>query len=322
MEKIFFKEFMRHDVVQKTVIFADAFNLNIDGWRPANTPEYPRRLLFFCGGIVVGYIDGQKYPNLSYLKKEMPFTLFTPFGKITGIFSTYLDLFRYRIENRKDSFSKISGLFEVKKFGEDSKNFHIGSTFTLEGLANNRVWVSFNQLGNNYIIEIKKETPKTYEAVRLNLEADKLTIEHFDYPELKDRQYLATISISFINPTNILPITFDFLGKDAYTTEYPIDYNIFEHVPYWKLIGQIDFKNISEEIFVNDSRMLAFIDEVRNDLTLLANGITPISIYDKIASLCFFNSINKFELDFTRAQNVEVALTRNRVLRKMSNSNH
>jgi len=58
-------------------------------------------------------------------------------------------------------------------------------------------------------------------------------------------------------------------------------------------------------------------EEIRQELTILANGITTINIYDKIAMLCFFKKSDKFKLDFSRAEQTNTALNYNPVLKRM-----
>lgn len=80
----------------------------------------------------------------------------------------------------------------------------------------------------------------------------------------------------------------------------------------------MDYDILGEEIKEQDSRMYEFIDEIRQMLTFLANGITPISLYDKLAQLSFYKESDKFKLDFTRAQEVDITLNNNLILKKMN----
>jgi len=319
MEQFAFREFMKNDVVQKTIIFGDAFNLNIDGWRPANSKEHPYRINFYSGSLLVGYIDVavQEIGSLKYPETNMPFVLFTPIGKITGSFSTYLKLFSYCIEKKTDSFDKIEDFFSVDKYRKEiGGDYHIGSYLTLNNLDGGLVRIVFNQ--NSYFIEITKENAKCRETVRLYIEGEYLIIEHFNFSQLKERQDLARIKMKVDFEANFFQASFDFQNTEVYQKDIKVNkHSIF--IPYWRRLGYIDYSAIGEEIAKNDPAMFEFIDEIRNSLTLLANGITPVSIYDKLAQLCFFNEFDKFKFDFTRAQSKEVALTRNLVLKRMNN---
>ena len=112
--------------------------------------------------------------------------------------------------------------------------------------------------------------------------------------------------------------SFSFLGKESYQKELEIGENEFGiYSMWWQKLEQIKYSEIGPEIEANDSRMLTFIEEIRQELTLLANGITPINIYDKIARLCFFKKSDKFKLDFSRAEQTNTALNYNPVLKRM-----
>lgn len=318
MENFAFREFMKNDVVQKTIIFADAFNLNIDGWKPVNSEKYPYRINFYSANLLVGYIDIVTYEigSSKYPKTDLPFVLFTPVGKIIGSFSTYLKLFRYYIEKKTDSFEKIEGLFEVGKYSKEvGEDYRIGSFLNLYNLAGVFVKIDFNKA--NYLIDIRKEHAKCIETVRLYIEGEYLIIEHFNFPQLKERQDLAKIKMKVDFEAPMFRASFDFQNTELYQKDIKINKHSF--FPYWRRIGYLDYNAISEEIAKNDPAMFQFIDEVRKSLTMLANGIIPVSIYDKLAQLCFFNEFDKLEFDFTRAQSKEVALTRNLVLKRMDN---
>lgn len=325
MEKIFFKEFMQHDVVQKTVIFADAFNLNIDSWRPSNTSKHPYQINFYNKGMLVGYISIKTFEigSSKYPETDMPFTLFTPLGKIEGHYNSHFQEFVYDIQNRKDAFAKIDGLFKVKDYNLDpTKDYFIASTLDLTNLKGESIRIVFNRLGGNYEVEINKRATNTEETTRLYICSAYIRIEHLLLMSPNQKITFANVKIDLEKSSEVAPTHFDFLDKESYDQTLDIKNEMHRFFPIWYYLDQIDFSSISAEIEKNDPRILEFIEEVRNELTLLANGITPVCIYDKIARICFFKEKDKFKLDFTRAQNVEVALTRNRILRKMPNNKH
>lgn len=324
MEKFVFREFMNKEVIQKVIIFADAFNLNIDNWRPANTEANPYRINFYSGGVIVGYIDAEIFSigTVSSVETDMPFVLFTPFGKMTGYFSTHFELFKYAFENKNDD-KKIEGLFRIKNYGEFNTKYDISSTLEFTDEKNVQTRVNLNKIGGNYIVEIVKTGNQRYETVRLHFMGSNLCIDHFHYPKRNQREDLATIKINLENREKSHLGKFGFLGHLPYAKiieqEIPKDRCYWENLPYWKKIDFMDYEEIKKEIELYDARMISFLNEVRDSLTWKANGITPISIYDKIANSCFGNEEEQFQLAFTEAQDTKVAMKDNLVLKKMMN---
>lgn len=317
MEKSVFRTFMNKHVIQKTIIFADAFNLKIDGWRPVNSNDHPYRINFFSGGMFVGYIDAvvDEIGESKYVRTDMPFVLNIPFGKIIGSFSTHFELFSYTIKNKKDE--KIEGLFEVKKSSEiQDEEYYIASTITLNDLENNCIRVTFNRLASNYTVDINKINKQSHETVRMFFGGGYLSIEHFNYPEFNKKQELAKIKIEFEEDPTRFPISFDFLNGSSYQKDIELKDERLRFSRIEKKLDSIDFNIIGEEIEKNDPAMFSFIDEIRNDLAFLSSGNQP-NFFDKTAQLCFSDKYDKFMLDFTRAQKTEIALTYNLLLKKM-----
>lgn len=323
MEQFAFREFMKKEVVQKTIIFADAFNLTIDGWRPANTDEHPYRINFYNKGMHVGHIDITTYDvgSSRYTTSDMPFALFTPMGRIEGHYNTHFEEFVYDMQSRQDSFEKIDGLFKIEGDKIDNLNngeYFIASYITLTNLKGERVRVNFNRIASNYEVEIVKSGNNTGETVRLYTNSEYLRIEHFHYPKFNKKEELANIKIDLERKTTSHIGTFSFLGKETYEKVFEVEYD--EHSIYllwWQILEQLNYSDISSEIAEYDPKMIKFIEEIRKELTLLANGITPICIYDKMARICFFKAKDKFKLDLTRADDTKTALTENPVLKRM-----
>ena len=314
MEKFVFKIFMNKEIIQKTIIFADTFNLKVDGWRPANTHEHPYRIVFYNDKMIVGYIDAETN-YIGQVKVDMSFVLFTPVGSVIGNISTDTGRFKYSIENRKDSFESIEGVFMINKYDEKRERYHISSIVILNDLDTNLIRVIFDNSTNNYDIFISKQTAENYEVVKVNSFDSQMSLEHFDYP-VTGRRYFAKINLDVEGSNDFVPVNFEFLDKGAYRKDIDFLCDASRYLSYRKKFGLINYDAFAREISENDLRMFSLIDEVKEDLTFLANGITPVSIYDRMAQLCFYDKIDKFKLDFTRSQNVEIALKHSLVLKK------
>lgn len=323
MKKFVFKTIMDNEVIQKTIIFADAVNLSITGWKPANTEEHPYRILFFSYGSFCGYIDVELWDSSrEAIKTEMPFIFWTPFGKVTGFFSMHYKHFCYELKERQGSFTNLAGVLNVRSIRGSGGSYDIASSLSLTDLEHNCITVKFNSLNSYYDVKIVKTAKDSHEEVlTLALKTDKVGIRHYDFMGFANRQDLSKISMDLSKKPNAVPIEFYFLSSGSYQKETPLNLDKPTLLSRYSEQSFLDFDWFAEEISENDPRMFAFIDEVRNDLTLLANGVTPVCIYDKLARLCFNSKSNKFKLDFTGAKDTNIVFKQSMILNKMETRN-
>lgn len=320
MEQFAFREFMNKEVVQKTIIFADAFNLTIDGWRSVSTNEHPYRINFYNKGMLVGYIDLTTYDvgSSRYTTSDMPFTLFTPMGKIEGRYDSHFEEFVYDIQNRKDAFEKIDGIFKLKGNNRNNEEYNIYSYITLININGERIRINFNRIASNYEVEIVKSGNNAEETIRLYINSEYISLRHICIPGFNKEIEFANIKIDLLSKTTSHIGTFNFLGKEIYEKIFEVEYDESSiYLLWWQILEQINYSDISCEIEENDPRMFEFIEEIRRELTLFANGITPVCIYDKMARICFFKAKDKFKLDLTRSRDTKTALTENPVLKRI-----
>lgn len=318
MEKFAFKSFMENEVVQKTIIFADSLNLNITGWKPSHSKEHPYRIFFFSMGVFVGYIEGKTRRNRNTnFKTDMPFRFWTPFGKVNGKFSTRFECFKYSFEN--EQLDKISGLFWVKNSGSQySQRYTIGSSVHI-GLDNyEEISVRFNCINSNYDIELIRWDRRSYESVNLCSRFDSyLSIGHCAYPILNEKRMLAKINVELADDDVTVPVNFTFLNGKSYQKMTDVDVCKFKTALCRRRAELFDYDMFAVEINENDPRMNEFIDEIREKLTLLANGTTPVCLYDKMANICFPKARDGFKLALSRAHDVGVAFEHSMILKKM-----
>ena len=326
MDKKVFKKFRMNDVVQSTVIFADAFNLHIEKWRPANTEAHPHRILLYStygiDKVLVGYIDVtvKDIGRYQYDNSDMPFVLYTPFGPMTGHFSTSEKGFVYDIVGRNGEFEKIHGLFKVKKSVLDAgEKFDISSSMNVDFGDSDSVHFSLNNAASGYMLELVKRANKKEETVQLHFGSCKLTLEHFDYPSFNQRcvfgKVVADISADFVSLKKMVPVTFDFQDMEPYRICQPVD-EMFNFMPYYKQLRELDCEAIGKELATHDPRLHEFIESIRNALTFKANGITPVTIYDRHAQLAFYDKYDAL-LYFSKAHKAKAALGGNPILLNM-----
>lgn len=316
MDKKIYKEILKKDVINKTKVFADVFNLNITGWSTKEVDEHTHRIEFLSGNTPVGYIDAitsdisPDYPNT-----DMPFTLYTPIGKVTGHYSTHFEEFKYEVAKREKEFNKFSGLFKIITDDRPNDNDYLISSYleldTPEGIHNRIV---FNRLAGSHLIGIERTGNNKSEEARLYYDSGDLCIDHFHYPQFNVKELFSKIKIHLERDIDKFQVDYTF--KDQ---EYSKEFNLplERYLPGWRKMELLDYSIIDEDITLFDEKLLNFIDEVKSDLYLLANGVKPISIYDKLAQLCFHTEADKFKLGFSRAREISTVLDTDKVLRKL-----
>lgn len=319
MKSTIMNKIMKSEVINKTAIFADLFNLNITGFRTKSTVENSNRIELMSDNLLVGYIDitvNELNPNT--IETDMPFTLYTPIGKVEGSYSEHFQLFKYEVAKRKDEFEKIEGLFEVSNRSHESKEkYKISSHMTLTKEDGTRTQLISNCLAGNYLVEIYKSNNDKSETARLYLNSGNLCLDHFHYPRFNKREFLSRIKINLDSDEEIHQVNFEFKGEEPYKRNIKLSTEVY--LPAFRKTALLDYSDVSEDIDLFDERLGEFIDEVKEDYTILANGITPISIYDKQARLCFHGKKDKFKLEFSRAKEVQTTLESNKVLKKIDN---
>lgn len=316
MKSKIFKSVLRKDVVSKIAVFADVFNLSITSWRIKDIDEHTHRFEFFSKNTPVGYIDAITSDiSPDYPETDMPFTLYTPIGKVTGHYSTHFEEFKYEVAKREKEFEKFDGLFKVQSTNNNGKeDYIISSHMDLETLDGTKNKVVFNSLAGSYQVEIERSGNGDSETARAYYNSGDLCVDHFHYPNFNDREYFSKIRMELEENQDKHQISYEFKGQVPYTKE--IELPVKRYLPGWRKMELLDYSMIDEDIALFDERLLNFIDEVKNDLYLLANGVEPISIYDKLAQLCFHRETDRFKLGFSRAREISTVLDTDKVLRK------
>lgn len=314
MEKNIFKKIMNNQTIQKVMIFAKAYHLNIDNWKFTSN-EQINRILLFNGDLLVGYIDIKVNKIIpKFIESNMPFVLYTPFGKIIGNISQ--DLIKYHINNRKDAFNEIEGLFKVDNISNNEENSYYASSYlTMNDLENNQINISLNKLGSNSDVEITKKIAETQNIVRVYCTNRYLRLEHINYPDANRIREMAVVELN-LERKDIITIYFRFWGMASYKFELDVNDEEFYELPYWLKMNLLDLDIIFEEIVKKDPYMLELIEEVKQDFTIFANGTTPVSLYEQMTNVCFANDFNKWKHNFTRTE--ESVNNYNKVLRKIS----
>lgn len=307
---------LKKDIINKIKVFADVFNLNITGWSTKEVDEHTHRIELFSKGTPAGYIDA-KTSDISpdYPETDMPFTLYTPLGKVTGYYSTHFEEFKYEVAKREKEFNKFDGLFKIVTDDRDNDNNYLISSYveldSPEGVHNRIV---FNRLAGSHLIEIERTGNNQSEEARLYYSSGDLCLDHFHYPQFNFQEMFSKIRIQLEKARNKYQIKYMFKDQKEYEKEF--DLPLDTYLPGWRKMELLDYEVVDEDIALFDERLLNFIDEVKNDLYLLANGTEAISVYDKLAALCFHEDKDKFKLGFSRGRKIETALDKGKTKQK------
>ena len=78
----------------------------------------------------------------------------------------------------------------------------------------------------------------------------------------------------------------------------------------------IDFQPLYEELANVDPDIFRIIEETRKKLVFLANGVTPVCLYDLMTNLAYYYSM-KHVLKFSQAEDINISLEDNPILKRM-----
>ena len=315
MDKRVFREYMKEELIQKTILFSDVFGLSIDKWKTAKECDnFPYRIYLYEKNNIVGYLDveadicdiwGGKYIYIS----NYPIELYTPVGNIIGFYDQ--NSFKFDFERiNSDTVTEINGLFSVEK-QLTNDNYHIGAYLSFKNNAEDFYSVSFNHRCRNATLSINKNHELDDLQFYIN---SGLSISHRtnvvagNYKNMNDIHVEKDSSLSVIGTFkfNNIPI----YKKDV-TIENPVECSD-------RLDVLIDLEKVNKEIMNYDPHIFELIEEARKILQFPTNKGT-ISIYDKLAFHCFHKDEDKIKNSFIKDENVSNKLMKNPVLQKMYN---
>lgn len=322
MDKRVFREFMKRDIVQKSIIFASAFRVSITKWYGSNeNDKFPYRIYFYHGQNLVGYMDAttRQYGNDIFTYNKFPFEFFTPIGIMKGTFNSYDECFCYDIEKSHNHFDKVHGLFKIKTPQmSNTKDYIIGSYTKLEFQNDPLLHISFNNCVDE--AEFTIESRQHFcEEVKFFVDSSPRFV-HYNYLNRNQEEKLAEITISKddkYDRTKVITAKYDFPMMDSYQDIISrLDTNKY-YAPIWSTIREIDLRKVWVELEKKDPRLLEFINEVREEMIIYSDQSKPVSLYDRMATLSF--DYPKYQNSFylTRAQKENLDLENNPVLKRM-----
>ena len=312
MEKTVFKAYIRDEIIQKTVIFSRAFNLTINKWHTNEyDKEHPYRVYFYVDNEIVGYIDAEtnKIGDTIYVQNEFPFVLYTPLGKIKGAFSSgyaHAGYFVFKMPLKNSKIDFLDGLVTIIKTGLDRKYiFSAGLSFyQKQELV---TMLNVGDTSSNYLFEIERyEEP--YDSVTLS---HSLSLVH-DIAENHVPIEVARAKISL----DMMHCKIRAHGQDVCCM--PLEYK--EGVPkegQYNIKPQyVDFRPVYAKLLNVDPDLFKTIDATRSDLVFMANGITPVNLYDLVTSMAFDRSM-LYIRELAHTEETDINLENNPVLKRM-----
>ena len=290
MNPLVYQSYMKDKIIPKTVIFASAFGLTIDSFKPANEHgKDPYRIRFYHGNHIVGHMDlvvdemfGKLYPGWEY-----PFILFTPVGNVSGHYlsSSNNNLFSYQLDlYDKDKVDFVRGLFQIYASGKNevrNHNYFVGASVTSLKDGQEIADMTTNCCGSEVKFGVRSYEP--FEEITYGYFGD-LYIYHRQI-ENREETLLTKISVSN-SRVQKNDASLSFSDGRSYVLSKVGDTE-----------GNIRFDLLDKEIMNHDSSFFAVIDRVRDNLTFPVYG-GSISLYDRFASLSYqdnsqFLSISK-----------------------------
>lgn len=317
MKKRVFREYMREELIQKTILFSDVFGLSIDKWKPAKESDnFPYRIYLYEKNNIVGYLDIEAdicdiWDDKYIYIRNYPIELYTPVGNIIGFYDQKYFKFNFETIN-SDTVTEINGFFSVEK--ELTNDYYqIGAYLSFKNNAEDFYNVTFNHCIGNGTLNISKNHGLDDLQFYVN---SGLSISHQTDVVAGNPQNMNDIRIEEDNSLSVLG-TFKFNGLPSYqkdvTIENPVECSN-------RLDVLIDLEKVNKEIMNHDSHIFELIEEVRNLLQFPTNKGT-ISTYDKLTFHCFHNDKDRIKHSFIKDENISKRLMKNPVLQKMC-TNH
>lgn len=283
MKPVVYRGYLKDDIISKTAVLASVFGLSINSFKTADEyGEYPYRIRFYHGNNIVGYMDSivDDTYEIPLLKHQYPFTLFTPIGNVSGVYSHSLEEFSYQLDvNHSDELDSIAGrMYVLKRPFQDDYGYDVG--FSIQAQKNNkrRFTISTNGCGSNSVFEIFD-----YQN------SEQLCLERFNEARLSH----ITQKNKWDNPASKIIFFDDEDERDAimyFSSEADSSF-----VPVKDESGNINYLTICQEIEKHDKSYFDFINKIKEDLTFYTYA-RRVPLYDNMLNLSYKNNLDSLSL--------------------------
>ncbi|HOP65773.1 MAG TPA: hypothetical protein PLX66_01965 [Bacilli bacterium] len=269
MEKNIYKLYIENEIIQKTIVFAKAFGLDIIDWDTKGIKEVPTRIYLWSKERAVGFVD---YAG-SY---GFNIVLFSPIGKVEGCLFPKHNCIRYGVNVKgQDNYDRIEGFYFVYP---DSNEYSCESKMIIKK-DGNPVY-NFNCFYQNQYFSL--ENMLDYEQLAYN-QTKAISIWHLKGIENHRMIPVATIvqdkcTFGDRNPGHKGNINCYFASSKEVSGILPNDDPSVEDD-----INAVNFAQINKEIALYDPRLFEFIAQSREFLTL-----PELSLYDSMVLTTFY----------------------------------
>lgn len=271
MEKEIYKQYVELEVIQRVVIFAKVFGIDITDWNSRGPASHPTRIYLFTDQgrtKMAGFIDYIDFEKFSLV-------LFSPIGKIEGHLNTHSNYISYGVNIvGQEHYDYIEGFYSTVPSSYPQGKYSSESTMIIK--KNGNTVYNFKCLNQSsyFLLEnildyeqlLYNSSPVTFGAI---------SIWHFKGIENHRMKRVAAIcqdGYALPEYKGDIRLQFPLLGKIGYTlpNNKPSD----ESGTGFEVIN---FAQINEEIAKYDPRLFAFVDESRRFLTL-----PELALYDQV----------------------------------------
>lgn len=312
MEKSVFKAYMREEIIQKSIIFGQAFNLTINSWgTKRNDEKHPFRIYFYADKEYVGFVDAgiNKYGDTIFVKGEHPFVFYTPLGKVEGTYRTGYNqagYFSFVMPIKNAKLDSLDGLIEVGRTGLDKKYiFGAMLSFYKDQKLVTKLNVGDTSLSNLFEVQ-RYEAP--YDMVSFG---HSLNIRH----TIAENHELVVMSKAKIH-MDTMECRIWALDHDSYAIPLQCKEGLPEEASIIMKPRYLDLEPVYEELVSVDPTFFKAVDATRDDLVFKANGITPVNLYDIMTSMAYSNSL-KYVTEFAHTKDTGISFEDNLVLKRM-----
>lgn len=309
MESAVFKTYMRDEIIQKSIIFSRAFNLNINNWKSELFDRaHPYRIYFYSDYKYVGYVDSEvdKIGNVISPKSEHPFVFFTPLGKVEGtLTSRYISYFVFKMPLKNSKIDFLEGLVTLIKTGNDKQ--YVFSA-RLSFYQNKKLVINLNvgDASSNYFELQRFEEPFDTISFGHSLNMIHSVVDNHESVEIARAKVNLDGRRYSISEGNHLSYSLPLKFKD----------DVPEEAQFGVRMQYVDLQPVYAELSKVDPDFFIPIDTTRDDLVFMANGITPINLYDLMTTMAYSRSMQYIK-GFAHTHDVSLDLENNPVLKRM-----
>ncbi len=300
MEKEIINLFMKEDIVNKIILLANIFNINVTNYQYVIDNNKRKVVFYDQDNNYIGHIevDSEKISDeIIYDLDNFKIELLTDLGKVIGNYSPHTSLLSYILLFNKDSlYNKLMGNIKFSNHNNAFSQIYDGISASLEAFNDEASLfrVNFNYFDINGIFSIIKHYP-TYEKLEYDIwNGIKIKYQNNDRKckivvgRGKDNNFEDAAECNFDDNLVVIPLE---------------HYNPLLGTSIWQNAGLIDIESIINALNTYFPNVKEFILEAKDLFTVQTLTGETISLYDNLANICFKDDDKKAYLTFATMSN-------------------